>query len=59
MLYKEDMLESNEQFASYSHFGRLCKNFFNNVKTPKKVRMGVCSSMCKSQESMTKGNKLK
>ena len=41
--YKEDMLESNEQFASYSHFSRLWKNFFNNVKIPKKVRMGVCS----------------
>ena len=43
MLYKEDMLESNEKFASYSHFSRLWKNFFNNVKIPKKVRMGVCS----------------
>ena len=43
-LYKEDMLESNEQFASYSHFSRLWKNFFNNVKIPKKVRMGVCSA---------------
>ena len=43
MLYKEDILESNEQFASYSHFSRLCKNFFNNVKIPKNVRMGVYS----------------
>ena len=43
MLYKEDMLESNEQFASYNHFNRLWKNFYNNVKIPKKVRMGVCS----------------
>ena len=42
-LYKEDILESNEKFASYSHFSRLWKNFFNNVKIPKKVRMGVCS----------------
>ena len=42
-LYKEDILESNENFASYSHFSRLWKNFFNNVKIPKKVRMGVCS----------------
>ena len=38
-LYKDDMLESNEQFASYSHFSRLWKNFFNNLKIPKTVRM--------------------
>ena len=49
-LYKEDILESNEKFASYSHFSRLWKNFFNNVKIPKKVRMGVCS-VCENLKS--------
>ena len=42
-LYKDDMLDSCQQFTSYSHFTRLWKNFFNNVKIPRKIRMGVCS----------------
>ena len=41
-LYKDDMLDNCQRFTSYSHFTRLWKNFFNNVKIPRKVRMGVC-----------------
>ena len=44
-LYKEyaQSVEGNSNFITYSYFTIIWKNKFNNVRIPKKSRMGVCS----------------
>ena len=37
-------------FITYSYFTRIWKNKFNNVRIPKKTRMGICST-CSSLKS--------
>ena len=45
-LYKEyaEGAEGVGNFITYSYFTRVWKNKFNNVRIPKKTRMGVCST---------------
>lgn len=46
MLYKDyaEAVEGIGNFITYSYFTRIWKAEFNNVRIPKKTRMGICST---------------
>ena len=45
-LYKEyaESAEGQGHFITYQYFVKLWKKEFNNVRIPKKTRMGICST---------------
>ena len=45
-LYKEyaESVEGQGQFITYQYFVKIWKKEFNNVRIPKKTRMGICST---------------
>ena len=56
ILYREyaEAVEGVGNFITYSYFTRLWKNEFNNVRIPKKTRMGVCSTCASLKEKRDK-----
>ncbi len=52
-LYKEYVLQGaqgNDNFIRYAYFIRVWKNKFNNVRIPKRSRMGICSTCASLKE---------
>jgi hypothetical protein len=58
-LYKgyAEGVEGNDNFITYVYFRRIWKKQFNNVRIPKKSRMGICSicSTLKSRRDKSEG----
>ena len=51
-LYKEYVqgAQGNDNFIRYAYFTRVWKNKFNNVRIPKRSRMGICSTCASLKE---------
>jgi hypothetical protein len=50
-------VEGNDDFITYAYFTRMCKKQFNDVRIPKKSRMGIftiCATL-KSRRDKSEG----